>query len=318
MNVDSAQLTQINFIKSISLESTNEWLCQLSDESINEFAQSELDVDSLSKFFQLPQIENPLGTGSIWQHTATAYNSPLVDTQDAIENMGKCIVAHLLQAAIFLDKGSEVIASDEQEGQFIQILNQLSLFDTKYRQLNDIALVFSKKIRNNTELLQMNRQQIFALDVLFKHACNFVDSFVLFETCMPQWWRINKLVISSKGFLSSLFESTAQCISSDLHHMEDMLEIYPELPDGSVESHAKASADIVNDLANYLAFNKTFKALTAIKVCPDVLKLFNNLSFFLKAKPKNANKKANHKLVDALRSQNLVSFEVLNHQKLIK
>ena len=318
MNVDSAQLTQINFIKSISLDSTNEWLSQLSDESINEFAQSELDVDSLSKLFQLPQIENPLGTGNIWQYTATAYSSPLVDTQDAIEYIGKIIVAHLLLAAILLDKGSEVIASDEQEGQFIRILNQLSVFDTKYEQLNAIALVFCKKIRNNTELLKMNRQQIFAFDVLFKHACNFVDSFVLFENDMPQWWRINKLVISSKGYLSSLFESNAQCISNDLHHMEDMLEIYPELPDGSAESQANLSVDMMKDVANYFVFNKAFTALTSIKVCPDVLKLFNDLSLFLKAKPKSANKKANHKLIDELRSQNLVSFEVLKHKKLIK
>lgn len=318
MNVDSAQLTQINFIKSISLDSTNEWLSQLSDERINEFAQSELDVDSLSKLFQLPQIENPLGTGNIWQYTATAYSSPLVDTQDAIEYIGKIIVAHLLLAAILLDKGSEVIASDEQEGQFIRILNQLSVFDTKYEQLNAIALVFCKKIRNNTELLKMNRQQIFAFDVLFKHACNFVDSFVLFENDMPKWWRINKLVISSKGYLSSLFESNAQCISNDLHHMEDMLEIYPELPDGSAESQANLSVDMMKDVANYFVFNKAFTALTSIKVCPDVLKLFNDLSLFLKAKPKSANKKANHKLIDELRSQNLVSFEVLKHKKLIK
>lgn len=40
----------------------------------------------------------------------------------------------------------------------------------------------------------------------------------------------------------------------------------------------------------------------------------NDLSLFLKAKPKSANKKANHKIVDELRSQNLVSFEVLNHK----
>ena len=318
MNIDSAQLTQINFIKSISLDSTNEWLSQLSDERINEFAQSELDVDSLSKLFQLPQIENPLGTGNIWQYTATAYSSPLVDTQDAIEYIGKIIVAHLLLAAILLDKGSEVIASDEQEGQFIRILNQLSVFGTKYEQLNAIALVFCKKIRKNTELLKMNRQQIFAFDVLFKHACNFVDSFVLFENDMPQWWRINKLVISSKGYLSSIFKSNAQCISNDLHHMEDMLEIYPELPDGSAESQANLSVNMMKDVANYFVFNKAFTALTSIKVCPDVLKLFNHLSLFLKAKPKSANKKANHKLIDELRSQNLVSFEVLKHKKLIK
>ena len=100
--------------------------------------------------------------------------------------------------------------------------------------------------------------------------------------------------------------------------MEDMLEIYPELPDGSAESQANLSVDMMKDVANYFVFNKAFTALTSIKVCPDVLKLFNHLSLFLKAKPKSANKKANHKLIDELRSQNLVSFEVLKHKKLIK
>ena len=137
------------------------------------------------------------------------------------------------------------------------------------------------------------------------HSVNFVDEMALFEQSLPEWWKINKLVINSKSYLIDCIAMTAGAIHLD-YHFGDIVSDYYQERFGEY-SHNPSQKEY---------FNRCIMALKSMQVCPDVLKLFPNLRRICFAKPKSANKKAHQELMAKIREENLVDFYCLGFKGL--
>ena len=258
-----------------------------------------------SKLLNLPAIEDPKGHTSMMIFGGT--HSPMEIFEAFLEKNCQFVTCHLLMAIIMLDKGPKgIVKTPEQEQQFFEIFKKIKDLDSKVQKLYTLNYIFIKKYHGNDLGPQhIKRDFVFALDALFMHSVNFVDEMALFEQSLPEWWKINKLVINSKSYLIDCIAMTAGAIHLD-YHFGDIVSDYYQERFGEY-SHNPSQKEY---------FNRCIMALKSMQVCPDVLKLFPNLRRICFAKPKSANKKAHQELMAKIREENLVDFYCLGFKGL--
>ena len=305
MEPNNEQGIQLEYLSKLDLQQTNEWLDSVTIEQIEALNDEPFDGSIYSKLLNLPAIEDPKGQTSMMIFGGT--HSPMEIFEAFLEKNCQFVTCHLLMAIIMLDKGPKgIVKTPEQEQQFFEIFKKIKDLDSKVQKLYTLNYIFIKKYHGNDFGPQhIKRDFVFALDALFMHSVNFVDEMALFEQSLPEWWKINKLVINSKSYLIDCIAMTAGAIHLD-YHFGDIVSDYYQERFGEY-SHNPSQKEY---------FNRCIMALKSMQVCPDVLKLFPNLRRICFAKPKSANKKAHQELMAKIREENLVDFYCLGFKGL--
>ena len=305
MEPNNEQGFQLEYLSNLDIQQTNEWLDSITVEQIMELMNEPFDGEIYSKLLNLPAIEDPKGHTSMMIFGGT--HSPMEIFEAFLEKNCQFVTCHLLMAIIMLDKGPKgIVKTPEQEQQFFEIFKKIKDLDSKVQKLYTLNYIFIKKYHGNDFGPQhIKRDFVFALDALFMHSVNFVDEMALFEQSLPEWWKINKLVINSKSYLIDCIAMTAGAIHLD-YHFGDIVSDYYQERFGEY-SHNPSQKEY---------FNRCIMALKSMQVCPDVLKLFPNLRRICFAKPKSANKKAHQELMAKIREENLVDFYCLGFKGL--
>ena len=305
MEPNNEQGIQLEYLSKLDLQQTNEWLDSVTIEQIEALNDEPFDGSIYSKLLNLPAIEDPKGHTSMMIFGGT--HSPMEIFEAFLEKNCQFVTCHLLMAIIMLDKGPQgIVKTPEQEQQFFEIFKKIKDLDSKVQKLYTLNYIFIKKYHGNDFGPQhIKRDFVFALDALFMHSVNFVDEMALFEQSLPEWWKINKLVINSKSYLIDCIAMTAGAIHLD-YHFGDIVSDYYQERFGEY-SHNPSQKEY---------FNRCIMALKSMQVCPDVLKLFPNLRRICFAKPKSANKKAHQELMAKIREENLVDFYCLGFKGL--
>ena len=291
MEPNNEQGIQLEYLSNLDVQQTNEWLDSITVEQIEELYDQPFDGEIYSKLLNLPAIEDPKGYTSMLLFGGM--HSPDEEIFEAfLEKNCQFVTCHLLMAIIMLDKGPKgIVKTPEQEQQFFEIFKKIKDLDSKVQKLYTLNYIFIKKYHGNDFGPQhIKRDFVFALDALFMHSVNFVDEMALFEQSLPEWWKINKLVINSKSYLIDCIAMTAGAIHLD-YHFGDIVSDYYQERFGEY-SHNPSQKEY---------FNRCIMALKSMQVCPDVLKLFPNLRRICFAKPKSANKKAHQELMAKIR-----------------
>ena len=305
MEPNNEQGIQLEYLSKLDLQQTNEWLDSVTIEQIEALNDEPFDGSIYSKLLNLPAIEDPKGHTSMMIFGGT--HSPMEIFEAFLEKNCQFVTCHLLMAIIMLDKGPKgIVKTPEQEQQFLEFFKKIKELDLKAQKLYSLDYVFVKKyLGNGLGFNDIKRDFVFALDALFMHSVNFVDEMALFEQSLPEWWKINKLVINSKSYLIDCIAMTAGAIHLD-YHFGDIVSDYYQERFGEY-SHNPSQKEY---------FNRCIMALKSMQVCPDVLKLFPNLRRICFAKPKSANKKAHQELMAKIREENLVDFYCLGFKGL--
>ena len=305
MEPNNEQGIQLEYLSNLDIQQTNEWLDSITVEQIMELMNEPFDGEIYSKLLNLPAIEDPKGHTSMMLFVGA--HSPMEIMEGFLEKICQFIRGHELMAIIMLDKGPKgIVKTPEQEQQFLEFFKKIKELDLKAQKLYSLDYVFVKKyLGNGLGFNDIKRDFVFALDALFMHSVNFVDEMALFEQSLPEWWKINKLVINSKSYLIDCIAMTAGAIHLD-YHFGDIVSDYYQERFGEY-SHNPSQKEY---------FNRCIMALKSMQVCPDVLKLFPNLRRICFAKPKSANKKAHQELMAKIREENLVDFYCLGFKGL--
>ena len=305
MEPNNEQGIQLEYLSNLDIQQTNEWLDSVTVEQIMGLMNEPFDGEIYSKLLNLPAIEDPKGQTSMMIFGGT--HSPMEIFEAFLEKNCQFVTCHLLMAIIMLDKGPKgIVKTPEQEQQFFEIFKKIKDLDSKVQKLYTLNYIFIKKYHGNDFGPQhIKRDFVFALDALFMHSVNFVDEMALFEQSLPEWWKINKLVINSKSYLIDCIAMTAGAIHLD-YHFGDIVSDYYQERFGEY-SHNPSQKEY---------FNRCIMALKSMQVCPDVLKLFPNLRRICFAKPSSANKKAHQELMAKIREENLVDFYCLGFKGL--
>ena len=307
MEPNNEQGIQLEYLSNLDIQQTNEWLDSITVEQIEELYDQPFDGEIYSKLLNLPAIEDPKGHTSMLLFGGM--HSPMEIFEAFLEKNCQFVTCHLLMAIIMLDKGPKgIVKTPEQEQKFFEIFKKIKDLDSKVQKLYTLDYIFIKKYHgNDLGPHHIKRDFVFALDALFMHSVNFVEELALFEQSLPEWWKINKLVIHSKSYLDECIAMSAGAIHMDFHFGDIVSDYYQE--------RFGASSPTPNQ-SNFEYFNRAVMALKSIQVCPDVLKLFPNLRGICVAKPNSANKKAHQELMAKIREENLVDFYCLGFKGL--
>ena len=297
MAANNEQGIQLEYLSKIDIKQTNEWLDSVTVEQIAALNDEPFDGSIYSKLLNLPAIEDPKGlTDVFWLE---GVNSPMMFFKDLLDKKRQLIRCHVLMAIIMLDKGPKgIVRTPEQEQEFFEIFKKIKELDLKAQKLDTLAFIFFKKFLADTFVFQdIERDFVFNVDALFMHSVNFVEELILFEQSLPDWWKINKIVIDSKAYLPHCINLSAGGLCMGFHPGDSVSDFYQ-----------KRFGEISMNSASAEAFNRTVIGLDNFQVCPDVLKLFPNLRRIYGAKPSSANKKSHQKLMAKIQEENLVDF----------
>ena len=228
MEPNNEQGIQLEYLSKLDLQQTNEWLDSVTIEQIEALNDEPFDGSIYSKLLNLPAIEDPKGQTSMMIFGGT--HSPMEIFEAFLEKNCQFVTCHLLMAIIMLDKGPKgIVKTPEQEQQFFEIFKKIKDLDSKVQKLYTLNYIFIKKYHGNDFGPQhIKRDFVFALDALFMHSVNFVDEMALFEQSLPEWWKINKLVINSKSYLIDCIAMTAGAIHLDYHFGDIVSDYYQE------------------------------------------------------------------------------------------
>ena len=228
MEPNKEQGIQLEYLSKLDLQQTNEWLDSVTIEQIEALNDEPFDGSIYSKLLNLPAIEDPKGHTSMMIFGGT--HSPMEIFEAFLEKNCQFVTCHLLMAIIMLDKGPKgIVKTPEQEQQFFEIFKKIKDLDSKVQKLYTLNYIFIKKYHGNDFGPQhIKRDFVFALDALFMHSVNFVDEMALFEQSLPEWWKINKLVINSKSYLIDCIAMTAGAIHLDYHFGDIVSDYYQE------------------------------------------------------------------------------------------
>lgn len=305
MSANHDQAIQLEYLSKIDRQQTNELLDSITVEEIEALYNQPFDGDLYCKFLKLPAINDPHGLTGMIMCLSEEMHSPMEIFEAQLEKNCQLLGGHILMAAIMLDKGSKgIVKTPEQEQEFIKIINQIKELDVKAQKLYLINDVFIKKYLGlGLGMMDIQRSFVFALDALFMHSGSFVEDMDEFEQNLPDWWKINKISIESKPYLSAAQSMCAGALYMDYHIGDAIKDFY-------VERFGE-----FNPVFSFSAkekFTRNVGGLHNFQVCPDVLNLFHNLRKHLGAKPSSANKKAHKELIAQIKEANIVEFYSLN------
>ena len=229
MAANNEQGIQLEYLSKIDIKQTNEWLDSVTVEQIAALNDEPFDGSIYSKLLNLPAIEDPKGlTDVFWLE---GVNSPMMFFKDLLDKKRQLIRCHVLMAIIMLDKGPKgIVRTPEQEQEFFEIFKKIKELDLKAQKLDTLAFIFFKKFLADTFVFEdIERDFVFNVDALFMHSVNFVEELILFEQSLPDWWKINKIVLDSKAYLPHCINLSAGGLCTGFHPGDSVSDFYQKI-----------------------------------------------------------------------------------------